>query len=569
MRFVSLPVACMAAVTFYVGFYHLFLYFKRRGGHAEDLSFAITCFTMGFYDIMCIGAYNTTSVADGFRWQKSQVALLSLTGAVYTWFITDYVGLLSKKTRNLFMIFFCISALLVQFVEKPFFWHPDRPAVKRIPLPIGFEMVYHEVAPGPYTDFLGVMGLMVFVYVYALYARRPRQDRAKYSPLFYSNTIFCIGLVNDALVHSRVYSFIYTIEFAYMAVVLLMAKTLSRAVVESAILKDAFEISERKYRDLVDHSQVGIFISQDRIIRFCNERFASLFGYARSSEVVGLPTEKLIPAADDAGKNIRLDEKAGMMRGSFEARGTHADGTLVDLEIMAGTIRYGSGPAVQGSVIDITQHKNTEARIQQDLREKDVLLREIHHRVKNNLQIVSSLLNLEQVRSKDQNIRRTLQDCNRRIQSMAMIHDRLYHTERLDRIDFSGYAQILVRDSLVSFGVSNRISTRVNLESIALGIDTAIPCGLILNEMVTNAIKHGFTDGRQGKISVRFIKQPDRFYEMSVTDDGVGLPPEGELDKSKSLGLTLIDVLVQQLEGTLRIERENGTRFTVRFKGPD
>ncbi|MBN1894483.1 PAS domain S-box protein [bacterium] len=569
MRFVSLPVVCMAAVTFYVGFYHLFLYFKRRHTHPEDLSFAITCFTMGFYDIMCIGAYNTASTVDGFRWQKSQVAVLSLTGAVYTWFITDYVGLLSKRWRNLFMIFFCVSALLVEFINTPLIWHPDRPAVKRIPLPMGLEMIYHEVVPGLYTEFLGIMGLVVFFYVYALNIRQAAQDKTKSTPLFYSNTLFCIGLVNDALVHSGIYSFLYTIEFAYMAVVLLMARTLSRAVVESAILKDACEISEKKYRDLVNHLQVGIFISQDRIIRFCNERFAALFGYPRSSDVTGFPVEKLIPSAGDSGRNIGLDETAGRMHGGFETRGIRADGTAVDLEIMTGIIRYGSGPAVQGSVIDITPHKISEARIQQDLHEKEVLLREIHHRVKNNLQIISSLLNLEQVRSKDPNIRRTLQDCNRRIQSMAMIHDRLYHTERLDSIDFSGYAQILVKDSIISFGVSNRIAVRLKVESIPLGIDTAIPCGLILNEMVTNAIKHGFPDERPGTLSVRFMKRPDGFYEMSVMDDGVGLPPEAELDKSKSLGLTLIDVLVQQLEGTLRIERKNGTRFTVRFKASE
>jgi len=258
-----------------------------------------------------------------------------------------------------------------------------------------------------------------------------------------------------------------------------------------------------------------------------------------------------------------------MNRGAFEARGVKADGTPIDLEIMTSRIRYDSGPAVQGSVIDITQRKNDETRIQQDLREKDVLLREIHHRVKNNLQIVSSLLNLEQGRSKDPLIRRTLQDCNRRIQSMAMIHDRLYHTERLDSIDFSGYAQILVRDSLVSFGVSNRITTQLKLESIVLGIDTAIPCGLILNELVTNAIKHAFPDEREGVLLVRFLKRPDGFYEMSVKDDGIGLPTGFEWGKTDSLGMKLIEVLVQQLEGTLKIDRSSGTRFTLRFKAPE
>jgi len=570
MRLVSIPVACMAVVTFYVGCYHLFLYFRRQRTHDEDLSFAITCFTMGFYDFMCVGAYNSSSVAEGFVWQRSQVACLLLVGATYYWFVVDYVLKHANKMRNFLLLFFCVSSVLEFSFDLPFFWHSDQPAVKVITLPMNIRAVYHEIVPGPYTDFLAIAGFLVFVFVYILYFQQDRAGRRKGIPLLISNTVFCAGMVNDAMVQEQIYKSIYTVEYAYMAIVLLMAYSLSNTVVESAIMKDAFEASEKKYRSLVDNSPVGIYIAQNGRVKFCNEQFASIFGYARASDVLGLPMEALIlPDARDGGMGKNGpggDGPAG--HENRERKGTRADGSLIDLDVMSSAIDYETAPAVQGSIIDISERKAADAQIQASLKEKNVLLKEIHHRVKNNLQIITSLLNLESGRIANPQINRIFEDCNRRIQTMSMIHEQLYHSEHFESIDFGEYTKILVEELFGSYRIQRRIQNRLSVESIYLGLDTAIPCGLILNELATNAIKHAFPDERKGCVEIRFRLLQDGRCELAVKDDGIGLPKGIQLDDMQTLGLKLVDVLTQQLEGKLQIRRSQGTEFTVTFKRP-
>jgi PAS domain S-box-containing protein len=572
MRLVSLPAICMAVVAFYVGCYHLFLYFRRKWTHDEDLSFALTCITMGFYDVMCVGAYNASSIAEGFMWQRSQVACLLLVGATYSWFAVDYVSIKANKVRNGLIFFFCGSAILEYSSTLPLFWHPDQPAVKILELPLGLRMVYHEIVPGAFTDFLALMGFSVFIFVYILYFRQDRAARRKSLPLFISNTVFCAGMVNDALVQEQVYKFLYLVEFAYLAIVLLMAYSLSNTVVESAIMKDAFEASEKKYRSLVDNSLVGIFISWKGRILFCNEQFSSIFGYARACDVVGLPTESLIMPPDATTEERRppngREADGAALQEDRERKGVRKDGSTVDLDVMSNSIVHESSPAIQGSVIDISERKAADAQIRASLKEKNVLLREIHHRVKNNLQIITSLLNLESAKIGNPQINRIFEDCNQRIQTMSMIHEQLYRSEHFESIDFGEYAKTLVEELFGSYRIQRRIRNRLSVDSIHLGLDTAIPCGLILNELATNAIKHAFPDDREGSVEIRFRILADGQCELGVRDDGIGLPKEVRLDDLQTLGLKLVDVLTEQLEGKLQVRRSRGTEFTVTFKPP-
>jgi two-component sensor histidine kinase len=223
-----------------------------------------------------------------------------------------------------------------------------------------------------------------------------------------------------------------------------------------------------------------------------------------------------------------------------------------------------------GSIIrDVTEGKETEARLKSLVAEKDLLLREVYHRVKNNFQIIASLLNLQAQNIEDPAALAVFRESHDRIRTMSLIHERLYRTDSLTGIDFGEYAHSLAVELYHSYGADpSRIHLKVDARKVTLGLDSAIPCGLILNELVSNCLKYAFpADWRKkGTIEIDLRQGAKGAVRLSVADDGRGLPKDMDIQSTKSLGLHLVFLLAeQQLRGKLKVDRMNGTRFTVEF----
>ena len=200
------------------------------------------------------------------------------------------------------------------------------------------------------------------------------------------------------------------------------------------------------------------------------------------------------------------------------------------------------------------------------LREREIMLLEIHHRVKNNLQVISSLINMQIREVKEGSSRIALQECQGRIQTIALIHEKLYQSKDYSRVPFSEYAQDLAANIFYASGVSPAaIALDLEIEPLSLAVDKAIPCGLLLNELITNALKHAFPDGRGGTVRVKLCKAGDREILLAVADDGIGMSGQFDPAQSKSLGVQLITTLVEQLDGRLEVTRSGGTTFSVTF----
>jgi chemotaxis protein methyltransferase CheR len=213
---------------------------------------------------------------------------------------------------------------------------------------------------------------------------------------------------------------------------------------------------------------------------------------------------------------------------------------------------------------DITERRQTEERIAAALREKEVLLREVFHRVKNNLQIVSSLLSLQADTVGNESIRDLLQESQRRIQAMSLVHQKLHASEDFSSIDVWMYIQSLLKDLARMYDTEGHIALNVQAEG-SMGIDTAIPCGLILTELVSNAFKYAFSEAQRGRISVTLQPEAQNRWLLVVQDNGIGLPNEIDIAHTNSVGLTLVHDLVSQLEGDVQVNRSRGTTFTIRF----
>ena len=213
---------------------------------------------------------------------------------------------------------------------------------------------------------------------------------------------------------------------------------------------------------------------------------------------------------------------------------------------------------------DISEKKKTDIEIVESLKEKEILLKEIHHRVKNNLQVISSILNLQSSFVDDDKTLGILQESRNRIRSMAIIHENLYRTEDFSSINFAGYLQNLTANLIASYRINEQVILEPNLEDIDLVLDQAIPCGLLVNELITNSLKYAWKPGQRGVITLE-LKELDGCVHLCVADNGVGLPAKFEEMNSDTLGLQLVITLVEQLEGEVSVECETGTKYLIKF----
>ncbi|WP_419779982.1 sensor histidine kinase [Maridesulfovibrio sp.] len=194
------------------------------------------------------------------------------------------------------------------------------------------------------------------------------------------------------------------------------------------------------------------------------------------------------------------------------------------------------------------------------------MLKEIHHRVKNNLQVISSLLSLQSGYTEDAEATNLLRECQHRVRSMSMLHEKLYRSEDLSRIDMSEYAVTLISFLLRSYSVDGRVRPTYEIKDIHMGIDSAIPCGLIINELVSNALTHAFSQKTGGELIVSMHRE-DENIKLEVSDNGCGLPENFCIGESRTLGMTLVETLAQQLNGEVNYFTDNGATFQISFPG--
>jgi len=232
-----------------------------------------------------------------------------------------------------------------------------------------------------------------------------------------------------------------------------------------------------------------------------------------------------------------------------------------------------SGELVElmGFAEDITERRRAQSQLQASVREKDLLLRELHHRIKNNLQVISSLIEFQCDALEDQGAAAILKDLHHRIRSMAFIHEHLHRFADLARVDVEDLIRSLVHSTTQAFGASGRLSVEIQVEPLLLSVDQVLPCGLALGELVSNALKHAFPDiqgsgaALRPRLTVQLREQPPGSISLTVGDNGVGLPPDVDWHDSPSLGLQLVGSLVDQLGGQATVERRGGTTVTITF----
>lgn len=370
---------------------------------------------------------------------------------------------------------------------------------------------------------------------------------------------------------------------------------------EEAILKSYNEVLVRKLEDKMLglekankelEAEIGARTKAEHALRESEEIFREMFHQHEAVKlIIDLDTGKIIDANDAASAfygwkheqliNLHIQEINTLPVGElkkeiekvrnqkkfrFEFRHRKADGSERDVEVLSSRIRINGKEFLHSIINDITDRKTAEEQIARSLKEKDALLKELHHRVKNNLQVISSMIGLQEKYIVDERDRELVKDISTRIHSMALIHERLYQNEKFSMINFSEHLEQLINDlSLMYKSPKQRITfTKQVDDELQLDINYAIPCSLIITELVTNSIKFAFPDKKEGEIKITFQRNSNNEFILGVKDNGIGLPDDFDFPGENSIGLTLVSVLVEQLKGKLELIREGGLEYVIR-----
>lgn len=330
--------------------------------------------------------------------------------------------------------------------------------------------------------------------------------------------------------------------------------------------------AQERYRNLFDSANDAIIITDlDNNVTSWNKSAERIFGWTEK-EILG---KKFLPMSfdqklqSDNEQIIRNAISGGTVTG-IETILMRKDGKGIDVSMTLSPLLDANRNVIglSGIFRDITEKKQAQEQIKNSLNEKEVLLREIHHRVKNNMQIISSLLRLQSGYIKEKKYADMYKDSQNRIITMSLIHEKLYQSKDLTRIDVGGYIKELVDGLFSSYDINpGKINVNIKVENVSLGINSAIPCGLIINELISNSLKYAFPEGRSGDISISLRSTDNGNFELIVADNGVGLPIDIDFKKTESWGLRMVAILIEnQLHGEFSINRDRGTAYHIKFK---
>ena len=298
-----------------------------------------------------------------------------------------------------------------------------------------------------------------------------------------------------------------------------------------------------------------------------NEGFTHLMGCS-AAEALASSTLELGHWADPEGRRRVLDamEEKGSVLG-MEMPFRRKDGSVFIGSLSAAYLDLEGERCVLATTRDVTEQREAENQLRASLNEKEILFKEVHHRVKNNLQIVSTLLDLQSKFLVDERDLKTFKESQNRVRAMALIHEKLYGSKNLAKLDLSSYVASLAAHLFEAFGVErSTVEFQAQVEDIALNMDKAMPFGLILNELVSNALKYAFPGGRKGIVRIELRARENGEVMLAVSDDGIGLPAEVDFRQAKTLGLHLVRMLAWQLQGSLEREDGPGTKFVIAFR---
>jgi len=539
----------------------LFVYEKHQDNHSFFLGWAF--FVVGLLDLYRILSYpfmpdfinpNSLHKSDIFWIEARLLASVLFLASVYVYSDT-HLWLHNKSVLFASVWVFSFASLATGIYPEYF---PELRTPDGNPTKVMMQLL--------------IIASIIMLYASYLYAIRLQKTGQKYLLCFIygfilivsSNFIYLFYDYPGHLLKAAAYYFLYlgifksTVEQPYEKLVETDEKRIHEA--------------EERYRNLFNNANDAILTTDlEYRITSWNLGAEKIFGWT-ANDVIGMKLSTLlfVPALVAEEEEIIRNAMLSKAVPGIETVLMQKNKTSINVSMTLSPLRDQNQNVIgmSGIIRDITERKSAEEQIKASLKEKEILLREIHHRVKNNMQIISSLLKLQAVYSKEKKYVDIYKESQNRITAMSLIHEKLYQSRDFTKIDLKGYIRDLVTGLVQSYEVNpGRITLNINVEDIPLSINTAIPCGLLINELVSNSLKYAFPEGKPGEIKISLRSIDENKLELIVSDNGVGIPANVDFKKSESWGWRLIMLLAEnQLHGDINLNRNKGTEFQIRFK---
>ncbi len=363
--------------------------------------------------------------------------------------------------------------------------------------------------------------------------------------------------------HSGLFQAIIQIVF----ITLFLLLTYSLVIMVNRRLLMEIVLEEEKFSKAFHSAPYAITLTRmaDGTIFDVNNGFTAITGFDRS-EVIGEKTLDLHIFSDDKDRNKVIEELTtnGKVTG-LDMNFRKKTGESVIGHLTAEMIMINGEQSILASIADITERKNAEDRIKKLLSEKELILKEVHHRIKNNMNTINGLLNIQASKLKDEAAIAALEDAGSRVQSMMVLYDKLYQSENINEVQAEKYIPDLIRQIIPNFPNSGSVKIEMNIADIALNVKVLSSLGIIINELITNIMKYAFTERSEGLITIAAFQKDNR-VSISIQDNGIGIPESINFENSAGFGLSLVNMLTMQLNGTIKLERGNGSRFILEFE---
>lgn len=328
--------------------------------------------------------------------------------------------------------------------------------------------------------------------------------------------------------------------------------------------------SEERFRTFTEQSPLALCIIHGATLRYVNPKFLEMFGLDTDARLDELDIPSMFAPAyrEDSRERIRRRMLGLPTPTELDSVALRRDGTEFPIHLAAATLKLPEGPAIIAIINDITEQKRAEDQIRTSLGEKEVLLRELYHRTRNNMNVIVAMLSLQADYQGDENLKAAFTEAQSRIQAMSLVHKKLYDSKDLSRISLAEYIEDLLKLLMMNRrGAKDRIKIETRMDDIFVLIDTAIPCGLVLSEIISNSMNHAFPEGRAGTIRVALSSAPDGTITLDVADDGVGLPAGFDPRSDGRMGLNFIYLIGEgQLQASITTRVDQGVAFELLFK---